>query len=340
MKRLSILVPVYNVEKYLSKCLDSLLDQDIPTDEYEIIIINDGSTDSSLTIAESYLNQYPNVKLYSQENKGLGAARNAGIKIAEGNCLFFVDSDDFIEVNCLKFILTCFEAKKLDILRFNYEAVNEDGALIPKKKSGTYNTIYSEKLVEGESFLTEYLGWACYVWVFLFDASFLKKNQFFFNENIFFEDVEWLIRVMLNVKRVQSIDKVIYFYLQRSGSITQSLQFEKRNKIINDKLFIIDMLNSFSQNSNNLKVRCWCNGMISLTFMSILDSVENELPQRKNEIIKLLSYQKFLPLKSYHFTLKQKRNLIIINICPKFYCYLKNNNRSNFFVWLIELWGD
>ena len=120
MKLLSIIVPVYNVEKYLSKCLDSLLAQDIPISDYEIIIVNDGSTDSSLVIAESYSQTNSNIRVISQLNKGLGGARNTGIRSSEGKYLFFVDSDDTIQKNTLKPLLECMESKKLQVLRFNH----------------------------------------------------------------------------------------------------------------------------------------------------------------------------------------------------------------------------
>jgi len=323
MKRLSIIVPVYNVEKYLGKCLDSLLDQDIPTDEYEIIIINDGSTDGSITIVESYINQNSNIKYFSQENKGPGAARNVGIRQAEGKSLIFVDSDDYILPNTLGIILTYFETKNLEILRFNYEAVNEAGIIIPKKKNATNDTVFSEQIVDGKSFLSNYLGWSCYVWLYIIDANLIKNNCLFFNEEIYFEDVEWLIRVLTETKRICSINTHVYNYLHRINSITNSTLLEMKNKIITDKLFIINMLKFLSQKEKNNKIRQWCEGMISLTFMGILQFVENELPERKNEIIKLLYNKKLLPLKSYCFTLKQKRDLFIINLSPGLYCYLR-----------------
>ena len=101
MKRLSIIVPIFNVELYLAKCLDSLVIQDIQKHEYEIIIINDGSTDSSKDIIKSYLKKYSNIRYIVQENQGLGGARNTGILNACGKYLMFVDSDDYIEKNCL-----------------------------------------------------------------------------------------------------------------------------------------------------------------------------------------------------------------------------------------------
>lgn len=323
MKRLSIIVPIYNVEKYVSKCLDSLLAQDISFNDYEIIIVNDGSTDRGLEIAKLYVSQFPDIKLISQKNEGLGAARNAGIRMAKGKYLFFVDSDDSIRPNCLDILLDRAETNNLDILRFNYETVNNEGKIIPKRKNSTHSQVFSEKVVDGIDFLTDHLGWACYSWSFLFNASFLKNNTLFFNPTIYFEDVEWLVRVLTIAQRVQSIDKQVYFYQQRLGSITQSVQFEKKNKIISDKLYIVQFLKKYSQTENLKKAQLWCNGMIALIFMGILAYVENELSERKQEIISLLHDQRYLPLKSYRFTLKQKRDVWIINLSPRLFCFLK-----------------
>lgn len=323
-KRLSIIVPILNVEKYLSKCLDSLIVQDIPSNDYEIIIINDGSTDSSLEIAKSYSKKNQNFLLINQKKTGVGAARNAGIREAKGKYLIFVDSDDSIQPNCLKRLLECIETKKLDLLRFNYESLNDKGIIIPKTKNSVSRTIYSEDVVNGETFLTDYLGWACYVWLFIYDTSFIKKNNLYFNETIYFEDIDWMVRVLTFAKRVQSVNNQVYLYFQRSGSITQSTQIEYKNKTITDKLYNIGILNQLSKTNNNKKVSSWCNGMISLIFMGVLAYVENELPERKKEIINLLYKQNYLPLKSYRFTFKQRRNLFIINLNPNLYCFLKN----------------
>lgn len=324
MKRLSIIIPAYNVQQYLSKCLDSLLIQDIPKSDYEIIIINDSSEDKSLEIAKSYLIKYQNfIILNNQENKGIGGARNVGIREATGKYIFFVDADDFVQPDSIGELLYCIENENLDILRFNYDAIHENGAIIPKMKNALYRTIYSKDIVDGETFLTDYLGWACYPWSFLFKASLIKDNRLFFDDSIYFEDVEWLVRVLPFAKRVRSLDKQVYLYLQRSGSVTQSVHIEKKNKVVSDKLYLVDKLKQLSQTTLNKKISLWCNGMISLIFMGILAYVENELPARKKEIIELLYNQKNLPLKSYHFTSKQKRDLYLINISPPLYCFLK-----------------
>ncbi len=328
MKRLSIIVPVFNAEKYLSTCLESLLYQDIPLTEYEIIIVNDGSTDLSVDIAGSYVSQYQNCILLSQRKTGVGAARNLGIFAATGKYLFFVDADDYIFPKILAGILKIIETQDLDVLRFNYENLNDGGKVIPKKKNATKSVVFSNDTVDGSAFLYNHLGWACYAWSFLFKTSFIKENNLIFNPTIYFEDVEWLLTVLLKAKKVRSINKKVYAYVQHFGSITQSIQSTEKNKVLSDKLYIINILKQHSQTTNNRSVKKWCEGMISITFMGVLAYVEKELPNRRNEIIKVLYSNKYLPLKSYQFTIKQLRDLLIINISPRLYCYMKGTKKG------------
>ena len=121
--KLSIIVPVYNVADYLAKCLDSLLAQDLPQNEYEIIVVNDGSTDNSVDIAQQYADKYANITLINQANQGLSGARNTGIKQAKGDYIQFVDSDDYLEDNVLGGLMKQVENDDLDVLRFKYQNV-------------------------------------------------------------------------------------------------------------------------------------------------------------------------------------------------------------------------
>ncbi len=199
--------------------MDSLLIQDIPYEEYEIIIVNDGSTDESEKIAEKFCVQYSNIYIINQENKGLGAARNAGIQRAQGKYLMFIDSDDYIQKNSLNKLLYMIEKENLDILRFNYEAVTEEGEIIPKKKQCAPPYNLSESIVDGETFLYKYLGWGCYVWNYVYDAKFIKSSNINFKDNRYFEDVDWLLKVLLKTRRIRSADILYINYLQRSGSL-------------------------------------------------------------------------------------------------------------------------
>ena len=321
--KLSIIVPVYNVENYLARCLDSLLMQDIPQSEYEIIVVNDGSTDKSLAIAEEYRLKHASICLISQKNSGLGAARNTGIKASKGQYMMFVDSDDYLEPDSLKDLLTKFETEKLDALRFNYENQDENYNIIPKKRNALFNVVYDEKIVSGEEFISDYLGWACYVWVFVFRTDLIKRNELYFNEDIYFEDVEWLFRVLLKSTAVSSYDKHIYNYLQRKGSITQTKNTLKQNKIIDDLLFILGYLRNQKKNHKNSKIIFWIDGMVSLTSLNVISYTFKYVPGRKNEIVNFINVNKLRPFKSYHFTRKQKRDIFLLNVNPWLFGWLK-----------------
>jgi len=323
MKFLSIIVPVYNVESYLSKCLDSILDQNISADEYEIIVVIDGATDNSLKIANTYAEKNSHIQVICQRNQGLGAARNTGIQVADGKYLLFVDSDDYLNSMSLKDILFYIEQQALEVLRFNYESVDEEGMIIPKRKNSLHSILYSEKIVSGKYFLSNQLGWACYVWQFIVRKDFIINNKLLFNEEIYFEDVEWLVRVLLVAKRTCSIDRHVYNYLQRSGSITRSADIKKQEKTYQDKLFILDFLDIQGNISDDKNVKRWCKGMQGLLIISLIHFIKIYLPANKKKFFKLLVEKKYRPLVPFCYTLKQWRDAMLINTWPNLYYRVK-----------------
>ena len=157
--KLSIIVPVYNVADYLAKCLDSLLTQDLPQNEYEIIVVNDGSTDNSGDIAQQYADKYAGITLINQANQGLSGARNTGIQQAKGDYIQFVDSDDYLEVYVLGGLMKQIEKDKLDVLRYKYQNVRINNAsnkyeiFKPYKSSSFLFDDYSSDVTEGLNFL-------------------------------------------------------------------------------------------------------------------------------------------------------------------------------------------
>lgn len=327
MKKLSIIVPVYNVEKYLSKCLDSLINQDIPVDEYEIIIVNDESPDNSLLIAEEYSKKYKNISIISQKNKGLGGARNTGIRAARGKYLLFVDSDDYIEKNCLQLLLHNIEKDSLQVLRFNYESVNENGNIIPKKKNALYGVVWDDEIISGEEFLANKLGWVCTVWAFLFDTSMIKQHELYFDESIYLEDVEWIYRVFEKAERVKSIHTLIYYYLQREGSILHPQNTARIRKLSNDQLQIIETFQTLALNKRRNQ---WYKGMIAFSTVSLLGNVSNLFYNERRIYIDKLKKMKVYPLSYHNMTLKQRLNILVCNISPSLYCWIKWKSSREF----------
>lgn len=214
---LSIIVPVFNVELYIEKCLLSCLKQDIPLSDYEIIVINDGSPDNSLQIAEQVATRAKNMRVISQPNGGLSMARNKGLFLAKGKYVWFVDSDDWIEENCLKDIVACLEKNNPDILQLQYrnsydnEKLNKDYFC---KIEGVVNG--KQQISNGGLPIPAQFG--------IYKKSFLIKNKLEFYPGIFHEDCEFKPRVLYLAERCSSYDKVVYNYYQRtSDSITSAI---------------------------------------------------------------------------------------------------------------------
>ena len=317
--KLSIIVPVYNVEAFLTKCVDSLLAQDLPADDYEIIIVDDGSTDGSGALADALATEHGNIRVIHQRNRGLSGARNAGIPVASGTYVMFVDSDDFLCPNVLGTLVGLMESKELDILRFNYQNVNMDGAVFEPNKYVKPFVDYSDEVCDGETFLNERLGYACYAWQFLVKASILRKEGNGFKEGIYFEDVEWTPRILLQARRVASTDTLVYNYLFRTGSIARNKDAEKKRKAIRDKMTILE---GFAALRSQVKDDRWFRGMSSQIALSIFDIVGRFFYPERKEYIRALKRQVAFPLSTYHATKSSRRKILLANVSPYLVCRL------------------
>jgi len=321
---LSLIVPIYNVSEYLPKCLDSLFCQGLSSEEYEIICVNDGSTDDSLDIIQKYAEDNKQMVVITQTNGGLSAARNTGIKAAKGKYILFVDSDDYLEPNQMKGLLDKMESEDLDVLRFNYQNVNDKYEVFQPNRVYRQYVDYRDEITDGLSFLTDRLGFACYAWQFMIKASLFEDKSLLFREGIYFEDTEWTPRMLIQAKRVTSVVTVVYNYLMRSGSITQSQISEKQRKVLDDKVKLVKSL--IEQKSNLRDVR-WYDGMIGQTVISILGLLSLQFYNEKKNYISQLKKNGVFPVSDYHCIERNKMRVKMINFSPSFYCWfihLKN----------------
>lgn len=314
---LSIIVPGQNVEAYIGKCLDSLLNQDINSSDYEIIVVNDGSTDGTQKIVEGYASSHSNVILINQQNKGLSGARNSGVKVARGRYVMYIDSDDYIEKNVFGGLLAQAERDNLDVLRYNYKNVNEDYKVIVPKRNNKLYVDYSSGVTDGFNFLTHRLGYACYAWQFLIKAE-IAKNVLF-KEGIYFEDTEWAPRMLNEAKRAASTDLVVYNYLKRTNSITNAVDDVKKRKVIEDKMSLIEGLR---QQSVGKVDKSWYEGMIAHTVLSIMGLVAIQYYDERNPYISRLKRMDVFPLSMNKSSLRNKIKLMMISVFPSFYCRL------------------
>lgn len=226
MKKLSIVVPVYNVEKYLDDCMQSIYNQSLPLEVFEVIVVNDGSVDRSGDILKKYAGIYSNLVIIEQENQGQSVARNRGLEYAIGQYVFFMDSDDFISENSLGSLLEKAIENDLDILRFDYIYVDEEGKELNKKTNRKARQSYSGLLIDGYSLYENIYNQE------FFCLSLLKREFLFFHslqylEGVYYEDVEYAIKLAYYAKRVMYVDASIYAYRQRSTSTIYTFNKKK-----------------------------------------------------------------------------------------------------------------
>lgn len=230
MPTLSIIIPVYNVERYLNKCLDSIfVDNKFAG---QVICVNDGSTDGSLAILEEYAATYPNVEIISQSNAGLSAARNTGLDHATGDYVFFPDSDDWIFSGSIEEITSKIDGE--EVVYFNARVYYEE-----KQSFGSEIAIPNIKNMDGPAYFAAIYGkprnmpCVCVGGGF-YRRSFLIENNLYFEPGIYHEDNYFTPQVLLAAKHISSINEYVYAYRIRRGSITAHVT----EKHIKDLLFI------------------------------------------------------------------------------------------------------
>jgi glycosyltransferase involved in cell wall biosynthesis len=215
-KKLSFIVPFYNVEKYIAECIDSLYEQNIPEDEYEVICVNNCSPDHTKEIVLQYQKLHPNLILLEHKiNQGLGVARNTGLKEAKGEYVWFIDSDDFILKNCLKNLLLLIINNGLDILNFDLFRYNADHSAIPQSISPETKIICGAEWLKNLKNNFDENSSICRK---IFNRKFLQKNDVRF-PNRLYEDEYISMFTVYKATRFMHLDKCIYFYRCTPNSI-------------------------------------------------------------------------------------------------------------------------
>lgn len=342
MKKLSIIVPIYGVEQYLQKCVDSLLNQDIPSSEYEIILVDDGGHDTCPQICDDYAAAHENVRVVHRENGGLSAARNSGIEVAQGEYIMFVDSDDFIETNVLKGLIEQVERDNLDVLRYRlqYVRIVDSRESIVDSKYEVFNPYksdpfkgndYSEVPTDGVSFLNSRMSTACYAWAFILHRDLIytsnfkhqtSENNVLFTEGIYFEDTDWTPRMLCKANRVASTDTVVYNYLIREGSITNAVNRSKQKKALDDKMRLIATLQQQAVDLRKSgRYNRWYKDMISDLVVSIIGILSVDFYDEKDAYLDQLQQLQIYPIQPKSL----KARLINISpICMVKLLHLKN----------------
>ena len=278
---LSIIIPVYNVEPYIERCLLSVLNQ-ADRKDVEVIMVDDNGRDHSMEIVRKVVEAHPNgdiVRIFGHEqNRGLSAARNTGLSEAKGTYVWFVDSDDRIQENYLQHISAVLQEPELDICLISVGNCREDQSI----QRFSYPEL-AGKIIEGKSFILKRKIQVC-VPFSIYRRAFLNENQLQFKNGIFHEDNEFTLRSYYLAKKVTYIDEMIYFYYQNPTSITQAPNPKKSL----DYIIVADSLFEFSKYHVKKKYQPFFNNYISLTinealhyFYEINDRTEQKKWEKK-----------------------------------------------------------
>lgn len=221
MIKVSVIVPVYNVEKFLPKCLDSLINQTFK--EYEIIVVNDGSPDDSQNIIDLYKEKYPIlIKSFIKENGGLSDARNYGLTKAKGKYVMFIDSDDYVTNDIIEKLYNCIEKEQSDMAICNFIRINSKGKEIKNYNynPGTVNVLDNKQILFNQPT-------AC--------NKIYKKELFKylkFDKGKYYEDLRLINKLYLKCNKVAFIDNFCYYYIERANSIMQDTNIKRNLEII------------------------------------------------------------------------------------------------------------
>lgn len=289
----SFIIPIYNAEKYLRRCLDSLLNQDFS--DIEIICVNDGSTDKSLEILNEYKNNLGSkMKIISQENKGIGAARNEGIKHAVGQYIWFIDNDDCIKSNCLKSLLKILEETSSEILEVGYvheyyesNPLNDLVADYSYKRIGTKYAFYFNN---------------DYPWSKIYSHKFLKELKIFFPD-VFGEDTATIYWLYANASVIYQTNCKVYAWLMRSDSFSSYALTSKHFKTTAEMLNILKSQSEIRKEYKDefeyiILEKC----KIFIRYFEENNVASEELKQEKEDcIVKIKEIQSTIPENFYEY---------------------------------------
>lgn len=271
---ISVIVPVYNLENYIERCINSLISQDFRAENYEIIVVNDGSTDGSLQILEDTRQRFPdhNIIIYTKTNGGLSSARNEGLKFATGSYIWFVDGDDWVTPDSFhKISITLLEYPQLDILEFYLIVVTETNTGYKYIHDTNKNSISSE-VITGKKQLTssEYsLG----VTVKLYKRDFLLSTGILFPIGKYSEDNIFSLQTLLQAEQYLKINEEFYNYYQRADSISHPKSENHLSKYYNDVYNNLLEMREIVENES-IEIRNRISGMIAyfqlLIFIGLL----------------------------------------------------------------------
>ena len=274
--KVSVIVPVYNVEKYIPKCLDSLVNQTL--DDIEIILVDDESFDNSKDIIKEYMKKYPNIRYFFKKNGGQGSARNMGLEYATGEYIAYVDSDDYIDINMLKTMYEKAKKDNADIVICNSNVVSLDDKIIDVLNVSKYddnivNILYGNMAV----------------WNKIYKKDILKDIKF--REKVWYEDIDFTVKVLFNTDKISFVNESLYNYLLRPGSTMNNTNYKRNLELLpafNEMISYLKNNNIYDKNYIKLEFLAFYH--IYLTGITRIINIDVPFKLKKEIINEYLNY--------------------------------------------------
>lgn len=232
----SVIVPIYKVEKYIKRCIDSIINQSYK--HIEIILVDDGSPDMCGRICDDYSKLDNRIKVIHKSNGGLSDARNYGINVASGEYIIFVDSDDYIETNTIETLINYAKNKSLDVICGNAYRITISDSNSNINKTVLIGGTTEDVITTGEEYIVQCIRnrkFSVAVWTRMYSTKLIKDNNIYFKKGILHEDENWTPKLLLKAKRVSYCNFTFYNYIIRDDSITQTMNKQKH---------IVDIINT------------------------------------------------------------------------------------------------
>ena len=307
----SIIIPMYNVEKYIDECIKSVINQTYKN--LEIILINDGSTDSSYDICKKYSEAEDRIVLINKENGGAASAKNFGLKIAKGDYITFVDSDDFIQYDMIEYMVNEIEKTKADIIQCDFINLYKDSKVISKLDI-TEDTISSQMFLK--LFLTEWKN--SLFWNKLFKKEVIK--EVYFKEGRCIDDEFFTYKCVINSESITISNKIVYNYRMRKSGVMKSENSQKQ--ILRDRIdYLMERYNIVSDIYKDLDKEFLEHMLTYFLIISRDYYIDENLITYIKENIKYLKWKILM----FNIDIRIKMKIIKLMTCnPKKYTSLKN----------------
>ena len=289
----SVIIPIYNVEKYLNECIDSILCQTYT--DFELILVDDGSTDTSGKICDEYAKRDQRIKVIHKENGGLSSARNTGFDNSFGEYVVYIDSDDFVtSLTFLNEVKAVIDEKKSDIVLYKFSKFYDETKKLDECR---FSFDFANGLIGSDELLYEMVKRDAYygmAWIKTFKRSLAERNNVLFEENLLGEDMDWYFALVLCAETYSVIDKSYIAYRQRSGSITTS----QKLKNLTDFVYILEKWSEKIKNADiSEKKRMALMGALAkyysnllITYARLKDKSKIDYKSRVMELSYLLDY--------------------------------------------------